>query len=221
MWMTMKRARMGTRKGNRVGLIWETSIHLGMNVAMKRNTSLGMGTSMMKLKTLRNTMRGQMGLGMKEWMVYLKGSGGGMTRWMATGKLKKTRRKLAVRTVLLMKEKKKSGKKMALVGIRRSMAWRWSMTLKMKMMMTLVIKVVLAAIEMMNKIKMRTARRKKATRTREIVVVMMSIMMKRITMRMETKRVAVVKTLTERMMLYGTRTLPLVMTWPVVMRSFP
>ena len=51
------------------------------------------------------------------------------------------------------------------------------MTLKMKMMMTLVIKVVLAAIEMMNKIKMRTAMTKKATRTREMVVVMMSIMM--------------------------------------------
>lgn len=66
MWMTMKRARMGTRKGNRVGLISETSIHLGMNVAMKKNTNLGMGTSMMKLKTLRNTMRGEMGLGMKE-----------------------------------------------------------------------------------------------------------------------------------------------------------
>ena len=65
--------------------------------------------------------------------------------------------------MLLMKEKKKSGKKMALAGIRRSMAWRWSMTLKMKMMMTLVIKVVLAPIEMMNKIKMRTARTKKAT----------------------------------------------------------
>lgn len=93
------------------------------------------------------------------------------------------------------------------------------MTLKMKMMMTLVIKVVLAAIEMMNKIKMRTAMTKKATRTREMVVVMMSIMMKRITMRLETKSVAVAKTPTERMMLYGSRTLPLVMTWPVVMRS--
>ena len=123
--------------------------------------------------------------------------------------------------MLLMKEKRKSGKKMALAGIRRSMAWSWSMTLKMRLMMRLAIKVVLAAIEMMNKIKMRTARRKKATRTREIVVVMMSIMMKRITMRMETKRVAVAKTPTERMMLYGTRTLPLVMTWPVVMRSLP
>lgn len=95
------------------------------------------------------------------------------------------------------------------------------MTLTMKMMMTLVIKVVLAAIEMMNKIRIGTARRKKATRTREMVVVMMSIMMKRITMRMETKRVAVAKTPTERMMLYGSRTMPLVMTWHVVMRSFP
>ena len=95
------------------------------------------------------------------------------------------------------------------------------MTLKMKMMMTFVITVVLAAIEMKNKIKIWTARRKKATRTREVMMVMMSIMMKAIMMRMATKKVAVAKTLTKRMTLCGSRTLPLVMTWPVVMRSLP